>query len=435
MNKIPFPQTEVDQLIQISAKDAEAPVIRLDGLKIAYLMNQHPMTSVSFVRREMQGMEDAGAEVQRFSIRKWSEKSVDPADLAEVFITEFLLEKKLYILLDLVWCILMYPRKFARALALTVRIGWKADRALPFYLMYLAEACRLRRRTAKRETQWVHAHFGTNSATVAMLCRLLGGPRYSFTVHGPEEFDRPELLHLGTKIEHASLVVAISKYCRSQLYRWSRYEDWQKIRIVRCGINRTFASPAASPPPEAPELVCVARLAEQKGLPILVRAAGELKRRGRHFHLSLIGDGQMKEEIKNLIQQNNVSSEVTILGWRSEEFVRNTIENSRALVLPSFAEGLPVVLMEAFALERPVITTQIAGIGELVRHIQNGWLIPAGDLQSLVLAMEAVLDASPADLHAMGKHGAKAVRERHVAANEGRRLGRMISMELLDATA
>ena len=248
-NTVPISRAEVDELIEISAQDDQDPSGTLSGLRVAYLMNQHPMTSVSFVRREMQGMENAGAEVQRFSIRKWSEKSVDPADLAEVLLTEFLLEKKLRIVVDVLICILMYPHKFVRTLALTTRIGWKADRALPFYLMYLVEACRLRRRTRKTQTQWVHAHFGTNSATVAMLCRCLGGPRYSFTVHGPEEFDRPELLHLKTKIANASLVIAISKYCRSQLYRWSRYEDWAKIRIVRCGINHTFASPSPTPPP------------------------------------------------------------------------------------------------------------------------------------------------------------------------------------------
>jgi glycosyltransferase involved in cell wall biosynthesis len=103
---------------------------------------------------------------------------------------------------------------------------------------------------------------------------------------------------------------------------------------------------------------------------------------------------------------------VHLIGWASSERVREEVLGARALVLPSFAEGLPVVLMEAFALGRPVISTYVAGIPELVVP-GSGWLVPAGSIDALASAMRDALTAAPETLERMAAVGEKRVRELH----------------------
>jgi glycosyltransferase involved in cell wall biosynthesis len=268
----------------------------------------------------------------------------------------------------------------------------------------------------------VHAHFGTNAATVALLCNELGGPPFSFTVHGPEEFDKPEFLALREKIERAAFTVAITDFCRSQLYRWARHEDWGRIVVVHCGLDRMFLDAPHTPIPGAPRLVCVGRLCEQKGQLMLVEAAAALRRDGCTFELVLVGDGPMRGAIEAVIAREGLQDCVHITGWKSSEAVRAELLAARALVLPSFGEGLPVVIMEALALGRPVISTCIAAIPELVRDGQTGWLVPASNSRALEAAMRAALEAPVEHLERLGGNGRDLVVERHDAAREAEKL-------------
>src|SRR6185369_8422949 len=197
----------------------------------------------------------------------------------------------------------------------------------------------------------VHAHFGTNSAEVAMLAALLAPASYSFTVHGPDEFDRPGAIGLAEKIRRAAFVVGISAFTRSQLYRWVESVHWDKIHVVHCGLDRAFHDGAVAPPATGARLVCVGRLGEQKGHLLLLAAMR------RAFDLVLAGDGELRGAIEERIRALDLAPHVRITGWIGSASVRSEIEAARALVLPSFAEGLPVVIMEAMALRRAVVTT------------------------------------------------------------------------------
>lgn len=395
----------------------------LSAVTVAYLINQHPSPSVTFIRREILGLEEAGASVTRFSIRRWPGDVIDPADKSEMDRTEVLLDRGIWLLWDTLVCLCIAPTRFVRSVVFCAKIGWKSDRGSLRTWVYLLEACRLKRRLSQLNIPWVHAHFGTNSAEVAMYSQMLGGPRFSFTVHGPEEFDRPELLHLREKIRHATLVVAISSFCRSQLYRWCDWADWQKIEVVRCGVSAAFIKRCPHPIGIAPTLVCVARLAEQKGLPILIDAAAMLNREGIDFKLKVMGDGDLRCRLEELIKASDMEDRVKLMGWCTEIQIQDAIINSRVLVLPSFAEGLPVVLMEALALGRPVISTRVAGISELLKDGENGWLVDAGDATALAGAMRAALATAPEKLQEMGQAGAQIVADRHVATREALRLG------------
>jgi colanic acid/amylovoran biosynthesis glycosyltransferase len=392
-------------------------------MKVAYLVNQYPHVSHSFIRREIAALEALGLDVERFSVRPSPADLVDPADVAERQRTQILLAAGAFGLLGaLLQTALTRPLRWLRALRTTCRLGRRSERGVLRHLIYLAEACVLRRRLQQSGAGHLHAHFGTNSAAVALLTRLLGGPPYSFTVHGPEEFDRPDNLSLAEKIAHSAFVVGVSSFGRSQLYRWCSYSHWPRINTVRCGVDAAFLGDGPQPVPDTNRLVCVGRLSEQKGQLLLLEALGQLAAQGVAFEMVLAGDGPMRGVIEEQIKRLKLEGRVRITGWLSNEAVRQEILAARALVLPSFAEGLPVVLMEALALGRPVVTTYIAGIPELVENGANGWLIPAGSVEALVEALRQVLQASVERLTQMGKAGAVRVAAMHDAGGEAAKL-------------
>jgi len=392
--------------------------------KIAYLINQYPMASLTFIRREIAAIEATGRSVQRYAVRAWDTPLVDPDDLTEAARTRRILDDgSLRLLSALVGTALSMPRRFARALAEVWRLGRKSERGVLIHLIYLAEACVLCNWTRQDRIDHLHVHFGSNSATVAMLCRLLGGPPYSFTVHGPEEFDRPASLGLGRKIRHAAFVVPISSYGRSQLWRWAEFRDWGKVHVIHCGLDESYLGAPVSPPCSAPRLINIGRLSEQKGQLILVEAAARLRAQGRDFEIVLIGGGPLREAIEERICQLDLGAHVKLAGWMTGPQVRHELLASRGLVLPSFAEGLPVVIMEALALRRPVISTYVAGIPELVRPGETGWLVPAGDVDELVAAMIQMLDAPLDQLERMGQTGAeRVVRDHNIRTEVGKLL-------------
>jgi glycosyltransferase involved in cell wall biosynthesis len=200
----------------------------------------------------------------------------------------------------------------------------------------------------------VHCHFATKATAVAMLCHELGGPTYSFTVHGPHEFDKPEAIALREKITRAAFVVAISSFTKSQLLRWCSYKQWSKIHVVHCGVDQLFLSQPHTPLTPHPSFVCVGRISEQKGHLILLEAISMLATQGEQFKVVLVGDGPLRSDTETLIHQLKLQGYIEITGWATNAEVQRHILNSQVMVVPSFAEGLPVVVMEALALGRPV---------------------------------------------------------------------------------
>jgi colanic acid/amylovoran biosynthesis glycosyltransferase len=402
------------------------------NVPIAYFINQYPKVSHSFIRREILALERLGYAVQRIALRGWNDTVADPEDMQEKTRTRYVLQGGLLPLLGATLrAFLQAPVRFLQALVLAVRMSGHADRPLPYHLIYLAEACRMLPWLRENGSRHVHAHFGTNSTEVVMLAHALGGPGYSFTVHGPEEFDKPQFIHLGEKIRRSRFVVAISSYGRSQLYRWVDHTQWPKVQVVHCGLEAAFHDVPATDPPNVPRLVCVGRLCEQKGQLLLIQALAQLKQRNIACELVLAGDGEMRAEIEALIAQHGLQAQVRITGWISSAQVREELLAARAMVLPSFAEGLPVVIMEAMALRRPVLTTAVAGIPELVHHGEAGWLFPAGAIDALADAMAQCLSTPPEQLKTMAQAAYTRVLQRHSIDTEAGKLAH----HLREATA
>ena len=405
----------------------------MNQFRIAYFVNQYPKVSHTFIRREIHALERQGFAIQRMALRGWDADLVDADDMQERERTRFVLQAgAIGLIVSMLKIMVTRPIRFLMALQSALEMGRHADRPLFFHLIYLAEACRIIPWLKEFDAQHVHAHFGTNSTEVVMLAHALGGPSFSFTVHGPEEFDKPQFLAIKEKVRHAAFVVAISSFGRSQLYRWIDYVDWPKIHVVHCGLDQTFFDVPAVPIPEAPRVVCVGRLNEQKGQLLLVNAVHRLAQEGVELDVVLAGDGEMRADLESLIKKCKLQDRIRITGWINSNQVRDEILSSRALLLPSFAEGLPVVIMEAMALRRPVLTTYIAGIPELIRPGKDGWLFPAGDVEALVSTLKNFLATPLGLLKTMGNAGHMRVLERHSIDIEAGKLAKLIRSSIID---
>lgn len=392
-------------------------------MRIAYLINQYPTISHTFIRNEISALERQGFTVIRFSVRGWDCELRDQVDLEERSKTTYLLKNgALGPVLALAKSFLFSPLRTIKALVRTIKLSIGSDRQLAYHLMYLGQACMLRDRMQQQQTTHVHAHFGTNAAEVAMLTTELGSGTFSFTVHGSEEFDKPYQLKLHDKIKAASFVAGVSSFGRSQLYRFADKSDWAKIHVVHCGLGDDYLNAEYIAFSDKPRLVCVGRLCEQKGHIILVRACAMLKARGLDFEVLLIGDGEMRADVEHEIAQADLQNEVKILGWRTPEEIREILSDSKGLVLSSFAEGLPVVIMEAMSLGRPVISTFMAGIPELVRDEIEGFLVFAGSELHLADAMERLITMNQDAFEDMGGRARERVGVRHRADTEAKKL-------------
>jgi len=402
-------------------------------MQLAYLTTEYPKVSHTFIRREIIELERRGHAVQRLAIRGSGGAVADSADRDEAAKTFVCLaQPKLAMLGSMLWVVFTRPLLMLKSLCMAASMASRSERGLLKHLAYLVEASILLRNVLQARTEHLHVHFGTNSTAVARLMRGLGGPPFSFTVHGPDEFDAPRSFALPEKIADAAFVIAISDFCAAQLQRWATPSEWKKIHIVRCTVGAEFFA-ALPPAPDSQTLLCVGRLTAQKGQFVLLEALKRLTGEGVQAKLVLAGDGELRHQLETRIRELNLEGQVKITGWIDEKTVRNYLSDARVLVQPSFAEGLPVVIMESLAMERPVISTFVAGIPELVRPEVTGWLVPAGNLDELVMAIRTALAASPEHLRRLGHAGRQIVRERHYTVTEVDKLERLFREAIASA--
>jgi glycosyltransferase involved in cell wall biosynthesis len=389
-------------------------------MKIAYITSVYGRASDTFIRNEVIELRERGHEVFTFSIRReQTQGTIIPEVATAQATTDYILEKKLILLvLSLCKAFIRSPKRLVEVFALAWKIHTPGLKGFLKQYIYIIEAVYLAERLRVLGVEIVHNHIAENSANVTLLAAHLSGVPYSMTVHGPGIFFHPQEWALGDKIARSAFTATITNFCKSQCMLFSEPKFWYKLHIVRCAVGRSFEITRFQAIPEAPRLVFVGRLSPEKGLSILLEAVSQYVSAGNLCELVLIGSGPMRAEIETLIEQRSLQNSISLLGAKSSQEVRDEIERSRALVLPSFAEGLPVVIMEAFALGRPVITTQIAGIPELVINGENGWLVPPGSVEKLVQAIGELNRKSPAELELMGAKGAAQLQELHQFSHE-----------------
>jgi glycosyltransferase involved in cell wall biosynthesis len=326
--------------------------------------------------------------------------------------TEFLLGRGVGALLDSVArTAAARPRAFAGAVRAMLKMGWRSQRGLARHGVYLAEACLLRELCAARGITHLHVHHATNPAAVALLCHLLGGPRYSMTIHGPEEFEHAPRLALNEKMERAAFVVTVSEWSRQELLKWCDAVTHRKIHVVRNGVNEMFVAALPTRIPDTPRLLWIGRLVEQKDPLLLVRAVDQLRAEKCFYAVTMIGDGALRAAVAQEIARRNLQVVIVLKGWANRAEILNELRGARALVLSSRAENVPSVILEAMTQERPVISTNVGGVGELIREGETGWLVPPDSELALARAMRRVLEMNATQLAQMGCAGRKFVLE------------------------
>ncbi|RWR29833.1 colanic acid biosynthesis glycosyltransferase WcaL [Sinirhodobacter populi] len=373
---------------------------------IAYLTGQYPKVSHTFIQREIEGLRALGWTIEACTVRRPNPKDVvGPAQEAEQARTFAILSaaKKPATLIGAQVAALRHdPKRWWKA----VKLAWKTRppglKAGLWQAFYFLEAAVLASHLRAKGVVHLHNHFVDGSCTVAMLTSEMTGIPYSFTMHGPTEFFSAHWWHIGEKVARASFVAAISHFCRSQLMYFSPAAAWDHIRIVHCGVTPALYGPHQPTP--APVVTFVGRLDAVKGTPLLIEAFARVAGAHPQARLSVIGDGPERAACTARVAELGIGDRVTFHGYRNSDEVADMLRQSDMLVLPSFAEGVPVVLMEAMASEIPVIASQVAGVGELVENGVSGFTIPAGDLDTLAARIDTLL--SDPDLRArMGAAG------------------------------
>ena len=356
--------------------------------RIGYLISQYPSFTHTFILREVRGLRALGWDIQTVSIADPDRPAAAllPDERAEY-------ERTLYVKGAAVWrlasahllTMLRRPLAYLAGLLFALRLGHPGPRKL----LYFAEAVVAGHDFERLGYRHVHVHF---SSTVALIMSRVFSVSFSVTLHGPDEFDDPTGFALREKVQAAALTVAISQFGQSQLMRFSGYADWKRLAVCRLGIQpaafeRASVAQAATPF----RFVSVGRLAPVKGQHILLEAMALLVKRDHAVALSIGGGGPEMDNLRAHVAALGLGDVVTLEGWCDQARVKAMYAASDAFVLASFAEGIPVVLMEAMAMRLPCVATRVMGVPELVEDGVSGLLATPSDAVSLADAMERLI--------------------------------------------
>ncbi|MGQ0456806.1 MAG: glycosyltransferase family 4 protein [Hyphomicrobium sp.] len=364
---------------------------------IAYLTGEYPRATDTFIQREVMALRASGISVLTCSMRRTPpEHHVGNEQREEARQTFNVMPSTKSPIVSVgshVRAFVGSPRRYLAAFALAMRTGSPGLRARMYQLIYFAEAVVLAVHLKKAGVVHLHNHIAMSSGSVAMIASAVSGIPHSFTMHGPDIFFEPQRWRLDEKIARATFVACISDFCRSQGMIFSDPIHWSKMHVVHCGVTLSRYSESRGGRADAaagmgPRILFVGRLAAVKGLPILFDAAKNLLPMLPNLRVTLIGDGPERRELEDRACSLGLADAVHFAGYKSQDEVAAALRTTDMLILPSFAEGLPVVLMEAMAGEVPVISTRIAGVAELVEDGVNGLLIPPGDVGSIEQAIQ-----------------------------------------------
>ena len=361
--------------------------------KLAYLTSQYPAASHTFIRREIAALRELGWTIDTFSVRPpGSDETRSDADRSEFDRTFYILEQPTVAFIGAHLATLMRrPGKYLKTFGLALGHRQPGARGLFLACAHFAESVLLSRELERREVRHLHNHFANSAATVGLLASKLLGIGWSFTMHGISETDYPAGLMLGRKIEEADFVACVSWFGRAQGMRLVSPSQWNKMHVVRCGIPLDKV-PTPNPVSSAGKtIVCVGRLSPEKGQAGLLEVFASVRTKHPEASLVLAGDGPDRSNLEETAKELGIEEAVKLVGRMTEEEALAEIARSDLLVLPSFMEGLPIVLMEAMAIGVPVVASRVAGIPELVDDGKTGLLFTPSNWEELGDCMDRLL--------------------------------------------
>ena len=374
---------------------------------VGYLTGNYPEISHTFILREVESLRSLGIIVHTFSIRQPSIATfTGKAEIDACNSTFYVLDaaRKIPLLLKSHFFMLSrFPARYFRSLGIALRTSPPGGKALLWQFFYFCEAAVLAKRLQETGVTHLHNHFASSSCSVAMLASEMSGIPFSITIHGPTELQEAAHWRLDEKIARARFVACISHFCRSQAMLFSDQAHWGKLRIVHCGV--TPANYGTRPRAAfGQHVLFIGRLDAVKGVPLLLEAFAGARARYPDARLTVVGDGPARAALEAQAAALGIAGATTFTGYKAQGEVAALLEEADMLVLPSFAEGLPVVLMEAMASRIPVIASGVAGVPELVQDGVSGFVVPAGDVETLTVRLERLL-GDPDLCRRMGEAG------------------------------
>lgn len=388
----------------------EQPRDPVAGLRMAYLLSRYPAISHTFFLHEVLGLRARGVKIETTSINPPDRDlaALPPVEAAEAAATYYVKGgSKPAALLALLGSALLHPVVLGRGLAAVFRVPRLTLGRRMFWLLYLAEALLVGRWMRRRGLKHLHVHFGGAVASVGMLTAAAWAIPFSLTIHGPEELLNVDAYHLREKVVAAKFIFCISDFCRSQLCQLVPSAQWEKLEVVRLGVDPVLLAPSSRTPAgsELPgdlkgdlkgdqervlELICTGRLVAAKGQIVLLEALCLLRDRGICLKLTLVGSGEQLKMLQDYVAQHGLAERVTFTGALSHAATLMLLRRADLFALASFAEGIPVALMEAMSLGLPCVSTTVAGIPELIRSGVDGLLVPPANVAALADALESL---------------------------------------------
>ncbi|MGH1438525.1 MAG: glycosyltransferase family 4 protein [Cellvibrionaceae bacterium] len=362
-------------------------------MRLAYFTNTYPRATDTFIRREVIGLRERGFEVLTFSVRKTgADHDVDDEVINEKKNTHYLLPCSP---LALAKCHLKAlssePKAYFKTLWLALKTSRPGIKGHLLQFIYFIEAILLAELVEKHKVEHLHNHLGDNSGTVTLLAAQFSNITYSISIHGPHIFFDGLHWALDVKTARSSFISCIGHFCTSQMMLYTNKEDWDKFKIIRCGIDPQQFSYRA-PSKTIKKLVYVGRLSAEKGVPVLFDSLKLLQSKNYEFELTLLGDGDARQQLEAAAIEYGIKDKVKFAGFVDQKTIAETLNSSDIFVLPSFAEGIPVALMEAMAMGVPVITTYVGGIAELVIDKVTGQMVYPSDKEGLADAIAYYID-------------------------------------------
>ena len=404
-------------------------------MHIAYLVSQYPAINHTFILREIRRLRQDGFTIRVISVRPPDRPAAQMTieEQEELTYTRAILGEPLRkAAASLVATLLSNPFGFLRGLGLAVRLGRGEPGRTLAHFVYFVEAVIAGRRMMQAGYSHFHVHF---SSTVGLLVTAVFPLTMSITFHGPDEFTDPEGFHLARKVSACAFACAISHFARSQVMRFSAPSQWSKIEISRLGVDTALYTPRPHrDSPDVFELICVGRLAPVKAQHVLLGALAHLAREGYRVLLRLVGDGPDRSSLEARAAELGIQASVVFEGWRNQDSVRTLYTQADVFVLASFAEGIPVVLMEAMAMEIPCVATWVAGIPELIADGVQGLLVAPSDEEGLARAIARLLD-EPELRRRLGRAGRERVLEQYDLDTNFSRLAGIFRRRLAGAGA
>jgi glycosyltransferase involved in cell wall biosynthesis len=361
--------------------------------KLVYLLSEYPLLEHTYLLREVRELRRLGWDIQTISIRRPAKRSarLSADEEAELGKTWYIVDSSVMThVASQFMTLLSRPVRYFRGLTTAWRYGGLHLRRFLLAHAYFLEAITAGRQLQKAGIRHVHSVYST---TVALILSRVFDVNLSMTLHGSAEFMDPQAFALADKVHSAQQVCSISYFGKSQIMVSAAHDDWHKLRVTPLGVDvREWSPPSFRENPRPFRLISIGRLVETKGCPLLLEAVARLRDRDRDVELTFVGDGPLHHTLEWRAQELGILGSVSFAGWRSQQEMRTLFAASDACVLASFAEGVPVVLMESMAAGVPCVAPRITGIPELIREGRDGLLFTPSNLDELVSAIAQLFD-------------------------------------------